>query len=265
MRSMRCHILLLILGSALAMHPAPETNLLLLNALVFFAALGVSVLLAHKQYEKSWYSCRAVAESVKTATWRYMMRAEPFLDATRVKFVNAAFSDVLGDILASNNQIGSVLGGDECAHDQITPEMTRTRALDLLKRKEFYLRNRIDEQRNWYASKSVTNSTSASRFFCLLVGLQASAIVCVLSRIAWPEWSYWPTDVFIVAAGGVGTWVQLKRFRELAAAYALTAHEIGIIRGKVADSDSDEEFSHFVRDAENAFSREHTQWTAKKD
>ncbi len=65
-------------------------------------------------------------------------------------------------------------------------------------------------------------------------------------------------------AGGVLTWIQVKRFQEIATAYALTAHEIGIVRGHLADSDTDEEFSEFVKDAENAFSREHTQWVVRQ-
>ena len=66
-------------------------------------------------------------------------------------------------------------------------------------------------------------------------------------------------------AGGVLTWIQVKRFQEIATAYALTAHEIGIVRGHLAESDTNEEFSKFVKDAENAFSREHTQWVVRQN
>lgn len=93
--------------------------------------------------------------------------------------------------------------------------------------------------------------------------LQAIAVALVLARIAYPEWEIWPTGVFVVAAGSVTTWMQLKRFQEIGAAYALTAYEIGIIESKITEPETDELFSGFVRDAENAFSREHTQWIAK--
>ena len=55
-----------------------------------------------------------------------------------------------------------------------------------------------------------------------------------------------------------------ERFSELAASYALAAHEIGIIREQ-ANAVSEAQFSTFVADTENAFSREHTQWVARKD
>jgi hypothetical protein len=61
------------------------------------------------------------------------------------------------------------------------------------------------------------------------------------------------------------SWMQAKRFSELAASYALAAHEISLIKEQSLLPDTDEKFSLFVGDAENAFSREHTQWVARKD
>lgn len=263
LRSVRWHMLTLIAGAALAINPLPNATYSLVNAAIFLTALGISIFIASKRYERAWYSARAVAESVKTATWRYTMRAEPFLDAESVNEVNSVFRNMLSGILSSNNQIGDLLGGDDCARDQITTKMRTARALDISERKKLYLSARIDDQRKWYAIKSQYNKKRSTQFFALLVVFQAIAVVLVLSRIAFPEWKIWPTEVFVVAAGAIATWIQLKRFQEIATAYALTAHEIGIIRTKIDESNSDESFSDFVRDAENAFSREHTQWIAK--
>lgn len=265
LRAIKVHVVLLILGAGLTINPLPTTEYSLLNAFVFLCALGMSILIASKKFEKNWYSARAVAESVKTATWRYMMKTEPFLDTEKRKEVNSIFRNILNEILQTNNQLGDLLGGEVSSEEQITQYMEVTRSYSLDERKEFYLKNRIDEQRKWYALKSAENKRNGARFFYLLVLLQSLAIVCVLLRIAYPSWWLWPTDVFVVAAGGVLTWVQLKRFQEISAAYGLTAHEIGIIRGKLAEAETDSEFSEFVKDAENAFSREHTQWAAKHE
>ncbi|MCV6590292.1 MAG: DUF4231 domain-containing protein [Marinobacterium sp.] len=265
LRAIKIHVLLLILGAGLTINPLPTTEYSLFNAFVFLCALGMSILIASKKFEKNWYSCRAVAESVKTATWRYMMKTEPFLEAGKRKEVNSIFRNLLNDILKTNNQLGDLLGGEVSSEEQITKIMEETRSFELDKRKGFYLKYRIDEQRKWYALKSSENKRKGKRFFYLLVLLQSLAITCVLLRIAYPSWGLWPTDVFVVAAGGILTWIQLKRFQEISTAYGLTAHEIGIIRGKLAESETDDEFSEFVKDAENAFSREHTQWAAKHD
>src|SRR5471030_269850 len=40
--------------------------------------LALTIYLAVKQPQRIWYGTRALAESVKTVSWRYMMRAEPF-------------------------------------------------------------------------------------------------------------------------------------------------------------------------------------------
>src|SRR4051794_17723543 len=47
-------------------------------ASVFFIGLVILLTRALGKPEQSWYGCRALAESVKTLTWRYMMRATPF-------------------------------------------------------------------------------------------------------------------------------------------------------------------------------------------
>jgi hypothetical protein len=57
----------------------------------------------------------------------------------------------------------------------------------------------------------------------------------------------------------------MKRHSELTASYNLTAHEIGIIKGNAEAVETESEFSDFVNEAELAFSREHTQWVARKD
>jgi len=261
---LKAHVSLLVVGACLTVNPLPTKGYSLFNALVFLCALGISILLSTKKYEKTWYSARAVAESVKTSAWRYMMKAEPFLDATSIKEVNTIFRNLLSEILHSNNQLGELLGGAISASEQLSSKMEDIRRSSLENRKSVYLNERVDEQRKWYANKSGYNKHHGRRFFALLVFFQILAISCVLLRIAYPEWKMWPTNVFVVLAGSVLTWTQVKRFQEIATAYALTAHEIGIIRGKLAESDTDEEFSDFVNDAENAFSREHTQWVARR-
>lgn len=65
-------------------------------------------------------------------------------------------------------------------------------------------------------------------------------------------------------ASAIIGWTQVKKFNELASSYTLTAHEIGIIQSKVHDAQDEDAFSDFVNEAEQAFSREHTQWVARQ-
>ncbi|WP_191117951.1 DUF4231 domain-containing protein [Vibrio campbellii] len=258
------HSFLLILGTAMAINIIPNKGYSLMMAIVFILALGLSVYLGLMKLEKAWYNGRAVAESVKTATWRYCMRAAPFVDARSIQQPNAEFRNMLESILRSNHDLGGQLSEAEDTSEQISNEMKSIRELSLEARVNYYLEFRIDEQRSWYAKKAKENKTKHTIWFGLLVTFQLLAVMCVLARIAYPDWKFWPTDTFVVIAACAVSWMQIKKFTELAAAYSLTAQEIGIIKGRSENIQCEESLSTFVNHAEVAFSREHTQWSARQ-
>ncbi|WP_208609325.1 hypothetical protein [Flavobacterium xinjiangense] len=45
----------------------------------------------------------------------------------------------------------------------------------------------------------------------------------------------------------------------------MTAHEIILIKSESTIINSEKEFSEYIMNCENAFSREHTQWFARKN
>ena len=75
-----------------------------LMATAFFATLLVS----QKSYKDRWYSGRAVAESVKTLSWRFMMAAEPFHDRADREMVEQHFLSKLKDMLRQDALAGTV-------------------------------------------------------------------------------------------------------------------------------------------------------------
>lgn len=259
------HALLLTIGTALAINVIPSKKYSLLMALFYFAALAVSLFLGIKKYEKIWYNGRAVAESIKTSMWRYCMRSAQFKDAESVRVPKAEFRNMLNNIIRTNRELGDSIGEHEDTNEQITNEMNLIRSLELDERKSYYLKNRIDEQRKWYTTKAAYNKKMQRWWFAGLIAAQALAIACVLSRIAYPDWNYWPTDTLVLIASFCISWTQTKKFNELSSAYSLTAQEIGILREGADDVGTEEQFSEFVNNAELAFSREHTQWVARQD
>jgi hypothetical protein len=226
--------------------------------------LGLLMLLVRAQSkpEQCWYRCRALAESVKTLTWRYMMHAAPF-DRENAQ-AKDRFRSELNSIFKENIETARRITADWSGNDQITRMMESVRAMDRGDRLEFYLKNRVEDQRSWYRNKSVANRNSA-RAWVVVSGLcYVAAGSMALSRIALPSWQYWPIEPFIVAAASIVGWVQIKKFNELTAAYTVTAHEIGLIKSATDIVKDDETFSEFVNDAEKAFSREHTLWLARQ-
>jgi hypothetical protein len=143
--------------------------------------------------------------------------------------------------------------------------MKTYRLLSFAERKALYHDHRIADQLSWYEDKARKNESSARKAFCLMVLANAVAIVFAILRPEFLKATFWPTDVCVTLAATLLTWMQTKRYSELATSYALAAHEINLINEQSLHISTEETFSKFVSDAENAFSREHTQWTARKD
>lgn len=261
-RALRVHLAMLVIAAVLSIISIPHWSVAALQLLVLLGALGCSIYLFSMRPDRIWYAGRAVAESIKTVTWRYVCRAEPFQgdDANS----RNDFHQTLKAIVKQNREVcQSLTDYLDCA--QITPMMDQMRSRSLQERRETYATKRIGDQLTWYAKKAAFNRRMSKGFFWALIVTNTAAVVCAILRIVYFKQTIWPTDVFVAAAASLLGWMQAKRFSELAASYALAAHEISLIKEQSLLPDTDERFSLFVGDAENAFSREHTQWVARKD
>ena len=256
------HLSLLVIGAALSAINNPSILTVIAQVVVLLGALFCSIYLLGTRPERKWYSARAVAESVKTVTWRFGCRAEPFASDDNVS--EAHLREVLRKIVEQNSDITRALTRYLMDH-QVTLEMRAMRSQSLADRKNTYKSDRIENQLAWYAGKAEVNSRAATKSFLFLVIVNALAVLSALLRIKCLDASFWYTDILVAAAASLLSWIQAKRYSELAASYALAAHEIGIIREEALAPNSEDEFSKFVADSENAFSREHTQWLARKD
>jgi len=256
------HLILLTVGAALSVLNSPCAAVAWLQAAVLLVALGCSILLFNTRPEKVWYSARALAESVKTLSWRYVCQAEPFNTAHDVS--KSLFVEKLKLVLKQNQDIAGKFT-DHLNGSQLTPAMEAIRGKTLLERKLTYLDFRITDQLNWYSDKSKSNGLKGAVFFWILILLNCIAVGFALAKIKYAYAPIWPTDIFIAAGACVLTWMQAKRFAELSSAYALTAVEITFLKDDALKPPDEKSFSDFVGDAENAFSREHTQWIARKD
>lgn len=255
---------LLMTAAVLALDLSKEPIYFACYAAVFFASLIVLLCRSLLKPEQNWYKSRALAESIKTSTWRYVMRAGPFDDAESVKIPRGNFRNTLKSILEANKHIGERMSGSSSVEHQISPQMEAIRAASLSDRIAYYDEYRVREQRIWYTIKAGKNRRSFNIWLGVSILTYVVAVVLALARISYPNWNLWPIDFFIVAASATIGWIQVKKFSELAASYTLTAHEIGIIQGRIAEIEGEVHFSEFVNEAELAFSREHTQWVARQ-
>jgi hypothetical protein len=211
-----------------------------------------------------WYNGRAVAESVKTRSWRWMMRAEPYIDCENVEIMRKHFIIDLRTILKQNESLIGKLGIEASIEDPITLKMIQVRKLNLSERFDLYRNERITNQAIWYAKKSKFNKKRAGLWFWTTVGLHAIAILLLLINIYRAELKL-PIEVIAVVASSVLTWLQAKKHKELSSSYSLTAHEIVLIKSESTVIENERDFSEYIMNCENAFSREHTQWFARKN
>lgn len=239
----------------------PIAWLAAIQAIALAICVGLSIFLYHIRPDQVWYGSRAVAESVKTLSWRYVVRAEPFDNGAPDA---GLFLTRLRTIVQQNERISSLLELDLTA-SQITPAMDLVRAGTFDERRTTYLVARVNDQLEWYSEKAKTNRRLSAWFFWLLIAATIAALVSAGLRPYYVEQKFWPTDIFAATAGGILGWLQVKRHSELASSYALTASEIALVRDQIREVSLDSEFSRVVGDAENAFSREHTQWLARRD
>jgi hypothetical protein len=260
----RAEFAALLAASILTINIAPSASYIIAYGLVLGIASSLLGIRSIFKPEQSWYQARALAESVKTATWKYVMRAKPFDHQFDDAVVRAKFRRFLKDILAANQRIGSQFDGSGTTRDQITAEMEAMRCLPREDRLALYMNHRVGNQCVWYAAKAKSNRASAIRSVIVLVGLYVLAFATLLVRVAHPEWSYSHPEPLILLAAALIGWMQIKKFNELAASYNLTAIEIGILKSRAPEIKADEDLSDFIDDAEEAFSREHTQWLARR-
>jgi hypothetical protein len=256
--------IVLILGAITALLRSNSQCLAIISASLFLASLAITIHIKVANLQGHWYQSRALAESIKTSVWRLIMGADPYADILKSKNIEK-FQYLLKELLFENKHITKVLSDPINDNEQITNAMLETIDASFEEKRELYLKDRIDNQRQWYSSKSGHNRKSSKNWFVALVLIYAVTIVMLLIQIAKPDITLLPIDVSAVVASSIIGWMQIKRYDELASAYGLTANEIGIIKSRYSSVTTEAELSAFVSDAENAFSREHTQWAARRD
>lgn len=236
----------------------------IINAAISLAIVVLSFVFHFHNFQGIWYNARAVAESIKTISWRYAIKAEPYdiADGDAKKL----FLKTIKRIIDMNHDFQKSITADYGNQQSIPENLTNIRQLSFNERLDVYHKYRVIEQRDWYIKKSKFNKERSNLFFCLLIIISG-----VLSVIVFLSFSkainnfIFPVSILLTLVSVLFTWVQTKKYKELDKIYALTSHEINFIATQKDDVKSDKMLSEYVDNSENAFSREHTQWIARKD
>jgi hypothetical protein len=259
-------LVLLLSGGALG---AVASELTDVPAQVFraaSAALLVMGLIASstmrlRRFDGEWFDGRAVAESVKTATWRYMLRATPY-DVPDAE-AERQFLTSLREMLTARANFRPEVGAQPTTDQQLTPRMQATRAMPFEERRALYLSGRVDDQIAWYAARAAHNRRAEARWFWTSLIAQIVAIGLTIVQIA-VQWGPSLVGLFIAIAAAATAWTQLGQHGELSKSYGLAAQELILLKNDVARAHDDAELANAVAGVEDAISRESTMWMAKR-
>jgi hypothetical protein len=262
-------LLALVLGAGLGalsgVIPSAKRGLAVAStALVSFSFVLTAIRRALKP-EKLWYGGRAVAESAKSMAWRYMTGADPYFINTPAGDVDQKFIADLKSLVRDSDQFAVGFSSQYTDKPQISPRMREVRAGGLTGRKQVYLAQRIADQRSWYGRKARISQTAEGWYFVVILVSQAMALASGAYMIASPDSRWNLVGVFSSLASALVAWLQVRQHEELAQSYAVAALELGFIEEQAERVATDQDFSGFVGDSENAISREHTLWIARRD
>jgi hypothetical protein len=221
-------------------------------------AMAANFINWYRNDDDDWFQGRALAESVKTASWRYMMRVEPF---TSDDESDREFTKRLGLFLQGCEDLHLESGQIAIDSQQITGRMRDIRRLSVHDRLNVYVRDRLDPQINWYLERSKANGRLAARWFLASFGAELVALVIALVALL-NDQMIEVVGLIAAIAAAFAAWTQLGRHDELNKAYRLAWTDLLLIKSTV-QVDTEEQLGALVRASEGAISREHTMWAAK--
>lgn len=267
-RFQRVYLGSLVLGSGTSAFTAigsQSVNAYLYTGLAVVLVVGLLILWAMRarQDDKIWFDGRAVAESVKTATWRFMMRTQPFHDDSSAE---GLFLANLKEAREARPHLGRHLAAAMSADGSaITDVMKGKRSSSLEERRDFYASARIRDQKAWYAKKAKSNADAGARWFWAIALLQVVIVALAIVQAASAGLGINPIPIVTTSSAAMVAWSHLKRHDELAQSYALAAQELEEIATIASNQISEDTFSQLVEQAEDSISREHTMWCARRD
>ncbi|MFG2820741.1 DUF4231 domain-containing protein [Kitasatospora sp. NPDC048365] len=272
---------LLLLVAAAATGSADGAGWAWAAAAAYLGALTTAALMARQNPQRLWYDGRAVAESVKTLVWKYAVRADSYLPPPRrlpdaERLYDIQLNGILGEfdteqVIPGMSGMAVELSGWRAPtrHPQITERMEQLRGQPLSVRREVYVRERVRTQRDWYQGKAQYCRNASRRAGRLAIVLPLVGLGLAVARaLGW--FTFDALGAISAVAASVAAWAQLRQYRPQAAAYALAAAELAKVEVQLAtldleSADAEESWARLARDSEDAISREHTTWQARRE
>jgi len=253
----------LLLSTILSVFTVFYRGFLLFVVISMLGSLFFTYLIKIRKKERIWFDGRAVAESIKTLSWRYMMGAGPFKKTLSAEEVDKLFIESIQNVLQERKNLSPFMVSNFEGGVYITSTMKEIRNLNYSQRLELYLQFRVQDQKKWYSDKCENNKKWEEWLFIASFSFQILAIVYIIFFFS-QNWKINITSILSALATITITWLQVKQHQELAQAYGLAAQELSYIASISFSVTSEDRLSEYVNESENAISREHTLWVARR-
>jgi hypothetical protein len=224
----------------------------------FLVALLAEIWNAVEKPDRAWYEGRAAAESAKTLAWRYAVKGESFEEGTDAdRELVARVTELLQDLKDVD------LPSPSATTEQVTSIMREIRGGTFEERRSAYREGRVEDQRRWYAKKADLNRRASRSWTLFLFAFEFLGLIGGVLLITGAV-TVDLLGLFAALAATVTAWTQAKQFKTLATAYGVTTQELSGVKNELDGVESESEWAHFVGQAEEAISREHTLWRASR-
>ncbi len=139
-RYVRLDLFLMVLSTSLTIYnfQSEESKkiIYIISGIIMLIAIIFSLVIKNKKYEDIWYRGRALAESVKTLTWRYMTKSEYFDSSITDEEAKLRFTNRMRELHEEFKDLHSSLKAKHLSLPVINNEMGKVRKLDLRGRKK---------------------------------------------------------------------------------------------------------------------------------
>ncbi len=234
-----------------------------ISGVLFLFGIIISIIQKVMRYDNLWYQGRALAESCKTITWRYISCSEEFNINVDDNTSRKIFLNKIDKLSKEFEFLNKHLDKTLLVEPNITGTMANIRSKNLSERKEYYLKERIEDQKKWYSKNAKKNKDRSNLWFTLNIISHVVTIICIGYLIFNPKSNWNFVGLFTTISTSIIAWVQLKQYQNLNQSYSTASIELNLISDLGQSILLEEEFSKYVLDSENAISREHTTWLAQ--
>jgi SMODS and SLOG-associating 2TM effector domain 1/SMODS and SLOG-associating 2TM effector domain 3 len=230
-----------------------------MSAVAFAVGTVASTLWIFRRHENEWYDGRAAAESAKSLTFKYAVGGQPY-DVENTA-ATAEYAGALAAIVSELKRLESPV--DASADPGDLGDLDRLRAAQLSDRQAVYRDQRIEEQRTWYTRRARDHRGNGRRWQRAMIALYLAGITgAVLKGLGVIDFDL--LGLFATLAASVAAWLAAMDYRRIARAYEFAAEELRDVLERSSTMATEAEWSSFVADAEQAMSREHTLWQARR-